>query len=252
MTYILGARCTDGVVLVSDSKVSGGNTPLYEEKLTEVLTSLAVMGGSGPGGLIERFLKEIKTQVDNNQIESDEDLINFIEDRSLELSQKYARRIGHFGVLIGVRSGYESELHNLFTQNGFMEPVKKYATIGSGEPYGAFLLKYLWHEDMSMMDFASLGYFLIRYVTNSELDDSVGGDPTVWFIPDIKEEMKNQKEAERLRLKYQVRPANEDEIDIMEEYSNERLSVINYFLSIMRDQKAITDIHKEAVEENDE
>ena len=67
MTYILGARCVDGVVLVSDQKRLRGNIPSYKEKLMQVLPSV-VMGGAGTSGLIERFSDEIKEQVQNQQI----------------------------------------------------------------------------------------------------------------------------------------------------------------------------------------
>ena len=62
MTYILGARCTDGVVLVSDTKVSGGNIPSCKEKLTPILNNV-IMGGAGPLGLINILSDEIKEQV---------------------------------------------------------------------------------------------------------------------------------------------------------------------------------------------
>ena len=85
MTYIHGARCVDGVVLISDQKILRGNTPSYKEKLTQVLPSV-IMGGAGTTGLIERFSDEIKQQVQNGQIKNDAELLVFVENRSAELS----------------------------------------------------------------------------------------------------------------------------------------------------------------------
>ena len=60
-----------------------------------------------------------------------------------------------------------------------------------------------------------------------KLDDNVGGEPIVWFIPDALQPVKNQQE---LDSKYPVRVANQDEIEKMEKYSKEKLSKINQFL----------------------
>src|SRR5574338_355481 len=89
MTYILGARCADGVVIIADEKLLRGNIPSYQEKLMRVLPTV-IMGGAGTTGLIERFSDEIKLEVQNQRITTDAQLLQFVEDRSLQLSQKYA------------------------------------------------------------------------------------------------------------------------------------------------------------------
>ena len=225
MTYILGARCVDGVVLVSDQKRLRGNTPSYKEKLMQVLPSV-VMGGAGTSGLIERFSDEIKEQVQNQQITQYTQLLQFVENRSIELSQTYAPRVGHFEILIGVRAVDTAQLYNIVTQQGFAEPVKEHVAIGSGVPYGSLLLEKLWDKNMTMNDFARLGYLLVKFVIEMKLDDNVGGEPIVWFIPDALQPVKNQQE---LDSKYPVRVANQDEIEKMEKHSKEKLSKINQF-----------------------
>ena len=226
MTYILGARCVDGVVLVSDQKRLRGNIPSYKEKLMQVLPSV-VMGGAGTSGLIERFSDEIKEQVQNQQITQYIQLLQFVENRSIELSQTYAPRVGHFEILIGVRVVDTARLYNIVTQQGFAEPVKEHVAIGSGVPYGSLLLEKFWDKNMTMNDFAKLGYLLIKFVIEMKLDDNVGGEPIVWFIPDVLQPVKSQQE---LDSKYPVKVANQDEIEKMEKYSKEKLSKINQFL----------------------
>ena len=226
MTYILGARCADGVVLVSDQKRLRGNIPSYKEKLMQVLPSV-VMGGAGTSGLIERFSDEIKEQVQNQQITQYTQLLQFVENRSIELSRTYAPRVGHFEILIGVRAIDTAQLYNIVTQQGFAEPVKEHVAIGSGVPYGSLLLEKLWNKNMTMNDFAKLGYLLIKFVIEMKMDDNVGGEPIVWFIPDALQPVKDQQE---LDSKYPVRVANQDEIEKMEKYSKEKLSKINQFL----------------------
>ena len=221
MTYILGARCTDGVVLVGDQKISGGDAPYYEEKLIEIMPS-AVVGGAGTAGLIDRFSDKLELQISNQEITNHDELIESVEERSFELVKKYEHRVGDFDIIMGVRKHDRSELYNIVTRDGFAEPIKKHIAIGSGESHGALLLKALWHENMSMLDFAKLGYFLIEYVAHFELDDSVGGDITVWFIPDILEKTKNEKKVKKLQQKYKARLANKNEIVTMKKYSDKK------------------------------
>ena len=81
------------------------------------------------------------------------------------------------------------------------------------------LLEKLWDKNMTMNDFARLGYLLVKFVIEMKLDDNVGGEPIVWFIPDALQPVKNQQE---LDSKYPVRVANQDEIEKMEKYSKEK------------------------------
>ena len=140
MTYIISARCREGVVLVGDQKILRGNVASHKEKLTQVL-SVVIMGGAGASGLTERFSDEIQAQVQAGNITSSDQLLQFVEDRSIQLSQTYASRVGHFEILIGMRAGPIAQLFNIITQSGFAEPIKEYIAIGSGVPYGSFLLK---------------------------------------------------------------------------------------------------------------
>lgn len=241
MTYILGARCADGVVLVGDQKILRGNIPSYKEKLLRILPTV-IIGGAGTSGLIERFSDEIKLQVDNQKITNDAQLLQFVEDRSLQISQTYTPRVGGLEILIGLRAGTNnSQLFNIITQRGFAEPVKECIAIGSGEPYGSLLLQKLWHKDMSMIEFAKIGYLLIKYIIDLKLDDSVGGEPDIWFIPDILMPVSSQQELE---TKYPVRKANDEEIEEMKKFSNEKLSRIKQFLADLLKEKPIPSASK--------
>ena len=241
MAYIIGARCTDGVVLISDRKTMRGTTASYKEKLMPVLRN-GIVGGAGSIGLIDILSDEITKQVNTKQITELYQLLKFIEDKSLELSERYEYRIGGFGVLIGIRVTNESQLYNIVTNSGFAEPVKEYISIGSGEPHGTFLLKYLWDKDMNMMDFANLGYFSIKYVTNFGLDDGVGGDPIMWFIPDVVEEAKNEEEFIKIQQKYESRQSSQNDIEKMKVYSKVRLEMVERFIVTMDDEQSIIDI----------
>lgn len=56
MTYIVGAKCTDGVVLVGDKKITlgEGTEHSYAKKIFSPLTSI-VIGSSGASGMYRTF-----------------------------------------------------------------------------------------------------------------------------------------------------------------------------------------------------
>lgn len=57
MTLIFGARCVDGVILVSDRLVKSGENIHYTDKLRRVGgINWAVFGAAGLGTLFEEFL----------------------------------------------------------------------------------------------------------------------------------------------------------------------------------------------------
>ncbi len=64
MTYILGAKCSDGVVLVGDTKVTieEGADFAYSKKIANPLTTV-VMGSAGIGGLYKEFQNRILTKI---------------------------------------------------------------------------------------------------------------------------------------------------------------------------------------------
>lgn len=209
LTYILGARCKDGVVLVGDRKVLRGNVPAFKGKLFKILPNV-IMGGAGTNAIIDRFLGEIVTKVNGGEIKTDEEFLRYVEDRSLELQQRYFYRVGELQILFAMRPTSNSQLYNLDTQSGVAEPIiRDYMSIGSGEPHGALFLKGLWKPEMTMIDFAKLGYFLIRHIERLKLDDSVGGDPQIWFMPDI---TTNVKSADEGNEKFPIREATKEEM----------------------------------------
>ena len=58
MTYILGAKCRDGIVLVGDTKVTTESGFAYSKKLNIPFHNV-VMGSAGVGGLYKDFQNRI-------------------------------------------------------------------------------------------------------------------------------------------------------------------------------------------------
>lgn len=241
LTYILGARCSDGVVLVGDRVGLRGTIPSKKDKLLKILSNV-IIGGAGASGIFERFSGEIVSMVNSGDIKSDADLLSFVEDRSLQLYQRYSLRAGRMEVLIAIRAGAKSQLFNLVTENGVAEPITgEPLAIGTGEPYGSLLLKKLWKKDIKMMEFAKLGYFLIKYVEKFELDKSVGGEPQIWFMPDITTQVSSEEEANK---KFPIRLVNKKEMEEMEIFTENKLEEIKNFIEELKTEKTTQKVSK--------
>lgn len=142
MTYVLGAKCTDGVVLVSDTKITThyGNDDSYDDKITgEIPSVLTALSGSRESfeefrmRLLE-FVREEGKKAD--KISMDKLLINIghIMDYLYKHYSNYP-----FDLLVG-KTTNPSILY-YFYQDGRLEPVTNYKAIGSGAPYGLIYLK---------------------------------------------------------------------------------------------------------------
>ncbi len=191
MTYILGSICSDGVVLVADRKVTlgGGASSEYEDKLFSDIFWM-VVGSSGISGLFEKFRERLSSKINTPDWDKTiPTLTSHIEVITRELNTQYREVLGGevFDVLLGIRTTTDALLKYVHPI-GFAEGVRRYKVIGHGEPYGSSFLKQWWRSDMTMLDVAELGSFIIKYIQECELDNTVGvgnGYPQVWTIPKL-------------------------------------------------------------------
>jgi 20S proteasome alpha/beta subunit len=151
MTYILGSRCKDGVVLIGDRKVTGGTDVNYEDKLFMDIHPM-VIGSSGVLGLFEKFRYRLRRYIAGHPNVDISDFIAEIENITRELNQSYKDVLQGqvFDVLIGIKTQDIGALLQYILPIGFAEPIRKYRAIGHGEPYGSIFLKQLWRPDMTM------------------------------------------------------------------------------------------------------
>jgi 20S proteasome alpha/beta subunit len=181
MTYILGSRCKDGVVLIVDRKftIDAGAGYEYDDKLFGDLAGV-IVGFSGSRGTFEILRTRIRDYVITEKGVTIDKLVLKLADTILELGNKYGRGYDYgFDVLVGIqRVDITSILHYIYP-NGTLEPVRNYKAIGAGSPYGSIYLKKIWNKDMTMEEVAELGYFIIRYVERFGLDLTVGAGDNV-------------------------------------------------------------------------
>jgi 20S proteasome alpha/beta subunit len=202
MTYILGSRCKDGVLLIGDRKITVGTDILYEDKIYMDAPPF-VVGSSGVGALFEKFRTKMATYIEQQKTGPVEQFIQSVEKFTRELNEGYKEVLEQrwsFDVLVGMQTSGAAILQYILPQ-GLAEPVRRYKVIGHGEPYGSIFLKKLWNKDMTMEQVGELGYFIIKYVERFELDNSVGvgsEKPQVWFIPDDPKQQPIQAAADTL------------------------------------------------------
>lgn len=213
MTFILGARCSDGVVLVGDTRftIDYGIDWIYDYKIFGNYDGILI-GFAGIRGTFELFqlniMNFVKTQ-EKNKITIEK----FILEAS-DITQKLSVKRGkHYDILLavsGVIRGEGSSILYYISPDGEIITINGYKAIGTGEPYASFFLKKFWNKEMNMEQTAELGYFIIKYIERFGLNRTVGLDnkppldqPTIWLIPDNNVDCRviDQQYLETIKLK---------------------------------------------------
>lgn len=203
LTYILGARCTDGVVLIGDTKITteGGTDHTYGKKILKQLNNI-VIGASGIGGLFEEFQSRMLTVVrltvqqygDNSvYVTTEEGFLSLVTNVIREMHNIYGKDSykieNNLQILCASRINPDAKL-TLFYGSGNQETVKKNNAIGYGRYCASVFHKNMLYENMSMKETAKVGLFIIQCIQEMGLNESVGYDdkclPQVVYIPDIK------------------------------------------------------------------
>lgn len=200
MTYIVGAKCTDGICLVGDTKVTidGGTDYAYAKKIFSPVSTI-VVGAAGASGMYKTFqnrlivkFQSIMQEKGSTYVISTEKWELLAEEVIHDIAAEYGSEIvaNSFVAIMATRVLPMPDLVRL-TALGIPEPISEYSVIGHGEPYGSIILKTLWNRNMKMENFAKLGCFVMKYIQDMKLDNSVGIDekleefPQVWYIPII-------------------------------------------------------------------
>jgi hypothetical protein len=120
MTYILGSRCKDGVVMIADRKIVFDNfNTEYRDKLFLYLNQL-VMGSSGSVSLFDKFRNYASTAAERlityseDQSSAVDEYISEIENRTGKLNERYAHKQPEFDVLIGIQTVTGAVLQHVY------------------------------------------------------------------------------------------------------------------------------------------
>ena len=183
VTYIMGARCKDGLVIVSDSRLATGNDISRGDKIFQPISNV-VIGASGNAGVFTKFSRQINEGVENRQVRSWDDLMTVVEDLTLRLNQRYLERTSEpIEVLMGIQDSEDNAKLYLVSSHGVAQEITKVVAIGHAEPYGSLFLKTMWSNDVTMRQAAELGAFVIYAISELEIDNSVDNLVQLWYVP---------------------------------------------------------------------
>jgi 20S proteasome alpha/beta subunit len=199
MTYALGMKCTNGVILITDRKLTFGHgaEPEYIDKIQGDISGVlwACAGAVSEFEIFRRDIKDfVQIKKSRNEIITIDGFIKKLSQTTYEIFEKYRYDYGGFEVLVGISgktSGDGKSWLGLILESGLIEPVNRYKAIGSGAPFGSVFVQEKWKQMNGMITMdkaAELGYLVIKYIERLELDDAVGlgkfKHPQMRFIPD--------------------------------------------------------------------
>ena len=186
MTLIIGARCTDGIILAADRKVIRGGEADYMDKVFQL--EGIVLAFEGLTGIRDDFLLLLRSEMNRTRgFTSIYEMKLVVEDIVSDLSRRYCERLGEqgsIGALLGGLSGISTGLAEVYYVHpeGYGELVR-YRCSGHGADYAHSIAKFLLSPGNSVQDNAYKAAFIISWVSE-DVDMLVGGEPQVAMIQD--------------------------------------------------------------------
>lgn len=191
MTFIVGMKCSGGVVLCADQLESDGVTKRYRQKITSVSEPEwgLCWAGSGTAYIVDRFSDKLKQMLKGKEynrgaIENDIEVC-------LELvRQSYSREHQITLVLALFNSPHKKEnddsppsseyhLYKASSDVGCVAPEKEYCCAGMDVTLASFVLANTHHWMMPVEHGIRLGLFVTALM--KEYADGVGGSTDVFF-----------------------------------------------------------------------
>ena len=214
LTVVSGARCSDGIVLIADRKISTvyGRELRFEDKIRGDLAHILI-GYAGRVSMFDIFRKYVVGDVLIRRSKDPYTPENFITE-SAHSVKRFNELVYNpdffFEVLVAKHQWKNSELYHIDFSGKHKEV--KYKAIGSGEETANKFCAGLSHEEVTMKDFLKHAYFAIEFMDQYHPELKVGIEPD--GIPDIKYLYYNQE--------WDKEPPKQD-IDDCKKYSKEKL-----------------------------
>jgi len=223
MTVIIGIRCTNGIVIASDSQVEYYRGVSVKKMNANKIYQFSVgngvffIGGAGKVADIEKLVAYILRSLEEiykREPLTVENVYDSIEKTVTYLHKEYnIERMRYLGydvnpfethffdpmiILAGVlRTNQDYEfLLNIIHPTGLVEPVSDYATVGSGAAYAELLLKNLYSSELSVDIAVPIAIYVIEEVKS--IDPSVGGDTQIAYVKYVEKEGKKEIESKML------------------------------------------------------
>jgi 20S proteasome alpha/beta subunit len=235
LTYIFGARCKDGVVMVADRKIKNedGSYDFRQAKLF-FGPHPVVWGAAGSTGLAKSFINRVDIEVANLESQRQrerphamvtvEDFRRIVEDVYVSMVNLHQDSIDNLELLFAHSVNPKAELWRM-NEFRVLENEYGYYGIGTGENMASFITKrdFFRPEELTMKEAAEVGYYRIKYIENYGLDRKVGVDgylPQVCFLPD-EGAVENEPWPDKRRIQL-----TDQELAEMESKTRRRLEIL--------------------------
>jgi hypothetical protein len=238
MTCVIGGVCSDGVVLISDSKITYDNHPPDSAVKIQSEFTPIVTAGAGPTDLYDIFRNNVVpvmqsgTQIPNSfpnqsiQITQPHTIVQTfgvihmyapgssggydygtIQGRlttlvkKINVSQQARDRYGQLDVLTATQLADIGQAKLTYTTSVGVSDVPRYQSIGVGEQFSYVFLKPFYGNvvNKNMYNVIRLGYFIIKFLDRFKISDGIGGPPQFWGIPNRSSLFSHNDKSERIK-----------------------------------------------------
>jgi 20S proteasome alpha/beta subunit len=209
MTCVIGGKCKDGIVIVSDRKITYKDHPTdYREKIHKLGSYPIITAGAGGAAAYNKFRMKLTPELQSQTSVWDNAHVSGITVQMYGTTgdnfASYQTKIVNTLKQVNVEENHESQIELLiaiqiadhdaiFTHidtSGYTSDCP-YKAIGTGGQYAYVFMKPSYDEDILMNEFARVGYFAVKFLDKFEIDPDVGLDrnsskhniPQIWFMP---------------------------------------------------------------------
>lgn len=164
MTFIVGLKCCDGIVLCTDSLEDDGITKKPVDKITRIQTPHwgVAIGGSGGGRIIDKFCDEVRIHLPRLKFSR-----SLIEEAIEDILEKFHRKYvkterDKFEVIVAVHGAPGDPLLLYEGSDRFLSPVTDECHIGMGNDIWRMLADILYDPLNCIADNLRLAIFATR------------------------------------------------------------------------------------------
>jgi 20S proteasome alpha/beta subunit len=160
----------DGCVIVSDTRETRGYEIIDESKI-RVPRNKTVIAGAGVASVLDRLTESIP-------ISDFRSVVKHIEDNICALRFRYESRLDKFefaAIFMGLHEFDKGDPYIcLINDRGASIDINNFEVIGHGAQYAKVFFKMFYDKMLTVNELAVLGYFCIKWLSLSGLDQSVG------------------------------------------------------------------------------
>jgi 20S proteasome alpha/beta subunit len=174
LTCVIGAKGSDGCVIVSDTREVIGSEHRDVSKIRVLWDDKGAFAGAGDAPLIAKVVEtinRISTKSDSDKIKDIDNNLRTV----LDECQPATMGSQFEAILMGLQELDKGDPYiRLIDRRGFSTPIEKFEIIGIGHRYIRMLFKLFYDPNLKVNELAILGYFCIATLISLNLDDNVG------------------------------------------------------------------------------